>query len=269
MEYRSKFSYILDFIFKSISIFVISFIWIRFFEHNIFLIFLYSSIITIILVTISTIRTIKKCKKNNLTKLEYEKKENSIYQLNFYSQAQILILFSSLFNSTYEVNKKNDYLILKKGDEKIGVFINFNFNVIDAFYIKSIMNKINLNKFEKVFIYSNDFTKECKELCSSINNVRFFCKNSDESFKLMKDNNIFPINKVEKQTHKKKNFNNFCSVLFNKSKTKTYFLTGLIFLISSIFMRYNIYYLVFTTLMFLLSLYSYFNKRFNKKDISV
>lgn len=269
MEYRSKFSYILDFIFKSISIFVISFIWVRFFEHNMFLIFLYSSIITIILVTLSTIRTIKKCKKNNLTKLEYEKKENSIYQLNFYSQTQILTFFSSLLNSTYEVCKKNDYLILKNKNEKIGVFINFNFNVIDAFYIKSIMNKINLNKFQKVYIYSNDFTKECKDLCSSINNVKINCKNANDTFKLMKENNIFPLNKVEKQTHKKKNINQFFSALFNKSKTKAYFFTGLIFLISSIFMRYNIYYLVFTTLMFLLSLYSYFNKRFNKIDISV
>lgn len=266
MEYRSKFSYILDFIFKSVSVFVISFIWIRFFEHNITLIFIYSSIITLVVITLSTIRTIKKCKNENLSKLDFEKKENSIYQLNFYSQAQILTFFSSLLNSTYEVNKKNDYLILKKEDEKIGVFLNFNFNNTDAIFIKNIMNKINLNKFEKVFIYSNDYTKECKELCSSISNVKFSCKNSDEVFKLMKQNNIFPKDKVQKQKPKKKNFNNFCSVLFNKSKTKTYFFTGLIFLISSIFMRYNIYYLIFTTLMFFLSMYSYFNKRFNKKE---
>lgn len=233
------------------------------------LIFLYSSIITTVLVTISTIRTIRKYKKNNLTKLEFEKKENALYQLNFYSQLQILTFFSSLFKSNCEVHKKNDYLILIKENEKIGVFINFNFNITDAFYIKRIINKINLNKFEKVFIYSNDFTQECKELCSSINNINISCKNEDETFKIMKEKNIFPKDKVQKQKPKKKNFNNFCSVLFNKSKTKTYFFTGLIFLISSIFMRYNIYYLIFTTLMFLLSMYSYFNKRFNKKDISM
>lgn len=233
-----------------------------------FLIFLYSSIITIILVGFSTLRTIKKCKKNNLTKLEFEKKENAIYQLNFYSQTNILTFFSTLFNSSFEVSKKNDYLILKNENEKIGVFINFNFNLTDAYYIKSIMNKINLNKLKKVFIYSNDFTKECKALCSSINNIKISCKNSEDTFKLMKENNVFPVDKIEKPKAKKKNINQFFSFIFNKRKTKAYFLTGLIFLISSIFMRYNLYYLIFTTLMFLFALYSRFNKRFNKKDIS-
>ena len=268
MEYRSKLSYILDFIFKSVSIFVISFIWIRFFEHNIFLIFLYTSIITTIIVAISTIRTIKNYKKNNISKLEFEKKQNAIYQLNFYSQPEVLKFFTSLFNANYEVTKKNDYLILKNEQEKIGVFVNFNFNYVDATYLKSILNKIKLNKLSKVYIFSNDFTKELKELCTSLNGIEVKCKTSEDAFKLMRENNIFPAEKVSKKLFKRKNAKQFFSSILNKGKSKVYFLTGLIFLISSIFMRYNIYYLVFTTIMFLLAMFSYFNKTFNKKDIS-
>ena len=71
--------------------------------------------------------------------------------------------------------------------------------------------------------------------------------------------------KVLYEEKNKYTFKELLNIAFNKNKTKSYVVTGLIFLISSIFLRYNIYYIVFTTLMFVFALFSYFNKPFNKK----
>ena len=53
------------------------------------------------------------------------------------------------------------------------------------------------------------------------------------------------------------------STACKKEKAKSYFLSGLFFGIGSLFIRYNIYYMVMSTLLFLLALYALCNKKYN------
>jgi len=265
MEYKTKFSYIIDFIFKVVSIFLISFIWIRLFEHNLTLIIIYSALITLVLSLISTIISVKKIKKENLSNEENLNFKNAIYKLNFYSKPQLLTFFNNMIKNKFKTTKNTDFILLENDNKKIGLFFNFNFETTDKNFISLIYRKIKVNKLNKVLIFSNDFTKETKELCENFKDIKFSLLNASDTYKFMKKYNSLPSNEIEQVKKTKYKFKDFLYIAFNKSKTKRYFFTGIIFLISSIFMRYNIYYLVFTTLMFLFAMFSFFNKPFNKK----
>ena len=261
---KSTFSFIIDFVFYSLIIFAVSYIWLRLYIHNNTLILVISLIITLFISSILCLVLKNKISKNKLTKKEEKIKKQILNSLLVMNNNEINNFLTQVFNNN--VKKYKDFLVILN-EEKTVIFYNFSFLETD---INFILNSLKTSEKLEIFnvnIISNLFNKDCNKFVKNIKNFNIKLINfNDFYFKCLKEQNILPNSKIKYEEKTKYSIKELLSIAFNKTKTKSYVLTGLIFLVSSLFLRYNIYYIIFTTLMFSFAMFSYFNKRFNKKN---
>ena len=84
-------------------------------------------------------------------------------------------------------------------------------------------------------------------------------------FKLLKVYDFYPEKVIELKQSQKITINDLLAYSLNKKRTKGYFLASCIMLFSSFLVKYNLYYIIFSTLLLILSLISFINPKFNKK----
>jgi len=262
---KSTVSFIFDFIFYSFLIFFISFIWLRLYIHDDTLIIILASVITLILSIILSVIYKKKVDKYKLSKKEKKEKKEILNKLIFSNNIEINNYLSKFFEKN-KIIKHREELEITKNDEKILVFNCFILNNCDNDFILSAIKKSCKLKIKKIMIFASSFNKDCYAFVKNIKEFKIKLINFDEFyFSFIKKEKILPQNSILYEEKNIFTFKELLNIAFNRKKTKGYVVTGLIFLISSVFLRYNIYYIVFTTLMFMFAFFSYFNKPFNKK----
>ena len=261
---KSYLSFYFDFVFYSLIIFFISFIWIRSFVHNNILIWVYSVSITLIIALLLHIILRKKINNYKLTRKEFKEKNIILNQLIFSLKSDVNNYLCKFFNEN-NLKKHKEYFTYGINNEYI-VFNEFNLENLSQNKLVELIKQAEKLKCEKMYIFCSNFNKECSTLTKNIKKIKIKLVNFDNFYiNYVKKQNILPNFEIKYEEKKSYKFKELLSIAFNKSKTKNYVLTGIIFLIGSIFMRYNIYYLVFTTLMFIFALFSYFNSIYNKK----
>lgn len=258
---KSYLSFYFDFLFYTALIFFITFIWIRSFIHSSILIWSYSIIITLILSIILSVFLKKKIYKFKLSKNEFKEKNKILNQLIFSKKEEINAYISKFFNNKHIYK---EYFTFTNNENYI-VFNEFNFEGLNCNTMLSFIKKAEKEKCNKIYIFCNNYNSDCAKIAKNLKNIKIKLINFDNFYvNYIKKQNLIPNfeDKYEEKTSYK--FKELLSIAFNKTKTKNYVFTGLIFLTGSIFMRYNIYYLIFTSLMFIFALFSYFNKIYNK-----
>ncbi len=265
---KSYFSFVFDFLFYSFVIFLITFVWVRLLVHNKVLIWTYSIGITLIISIFLFLILKKKIYKFSYSKKETKEKQQILNSLVFAQNNEIVDFLAGFFGG-YQIKKHKDNLVLinKETNQKYMAFFDFSFNEIDAKSIINYVKKAEKENIFKVYLFCGDANKECDKLVKNLKETKVKIINFNNFYEnYIKKQNKKPNFKAKYEVKSKYSFKELLLVAFNKNKTKQYFLTGVIFLIGSIFLRYNIYYLVFTSLMFIFCLFSYFNKIYNKKE---
>lgn len=261
---KNYLSFYFDFIFYTLVIFFITFIWIRSFVHKSILIWTYSLSITLIISILLSIFLRKKIYKYKLNKFEYKEKKIILNQLIFASNSEINNFLIKFFDE--KIKKHRDFFTFQNENNYI-VFNEFTLNSLNSNTLINFIKKAEKEKCNKIYVFCSSYDKECNNIIKNIKNVKIKLINFDNFYiNFIKKQNIKPDFKIKYEEKSSYKFKELLSIAFNKSKTKNYVLTGIIFLIGSIFMRYNIYYLIFTTLMFIFALFSYFNNVYNKKS---
>ena len=85
-------------------------------------------------------------------------------------------------------------------------------------------------------------------------------------FKFLKPLNAPIPNSIKLKETQKLKFNQIVATALNKSTSKNYFTSGFIILISSLFIKYKVYYIIFASILFILAYISHFNVWFNKAE---
>lgn len=264
---KSYFSFIFDFLFYSFVIFLITFVWVRMLVHSEALIWIYSLSITLIISILLFIVLKKKIYNYSCSKKEIKEKQQILNSFIFAQNNEIINFLTKFFND-FQIKKHSEFFEVKNLDTKIKyiVFYDFSLSPTNVDTIIKFVKKAEKENISNIYIFCGTFEMACTKFIKNLKEVKIKIidfNNFYENF--IKKQNIKP-NMKEKYAEKNKySFKELLSIAFNKNKTKQYFLTGIIFLIGSIFLRYNIYYLLFTSLMFLFCLFSYFNKIYNKK----
>lgn len=254
---KTKLGYLLDNILAIFTIYLISFLIIRRYIHNMILIFLLPFVITFIL---SFLLIVYSDKKRNKTRDRVEKtnKINKMYDNLLFMGKQQLLTF--LMESLREYNSEIIDNCIKF------VYQNTNYVLIPLIKDRKITKEDyieiykNYNKYDykKVILsYSEDIS------CVEIKN-RFDLKIDFLSFESFY--NIFlkdiEIPNIVEYKNKQK-FKEILLFIFNKKRSKKYFLLTLIFSVYTLLFRYNLYYLFFSVISGVLTIYSLKNKRFN------
>lgn len=234
--------------------------------HNNILIWIYTISITLIISIFLLIILKKKIYKFSYSKKETKEKQQILNNLIFAQNKDINNYLIKFFDN-FEIKKhKNFFVLCDKDNKKFIVFQKFCLNELTDADIVEYIKTSEKENIKNVYIFCAYFNKNCSGFCKNIKEFKVKIVDFNNFYaSFIKKQNIKPDFKEKYEEKTKYSFSELLGMAFNKNKTKQYFFTGLIFLIGSIFLRYNIYYLIFTSIMFIFCLFSYFNKIYNKK----
>ena len=233
------------------------FLWINYYHRNIYFSFALSIIFSIIVDKIIQLFISKKQKYTILKTEEKNKIKDFSIQFLCSTKFENINYFTTLFNNP-NTKKTKDYFIINNT-----TFLPYYIKeTLDEDDIYTIYRSFNI-KTNKLVVLCTKITDSAKLLSKNIANFDITILNENDVYtKFLKPlNATIPTTIIFKQKQKLKDF---ISMGLNKHNAKRYFFSGFIILLSSIFIRYKIYYIVFASLLFILAYISYFNTWYNK-----
>lgn len=213
---------------------------------------------TIFLILILLYKKYKK-NKNYITEKQKLLAETLSNQMKFMTTKEQSIKICKIFNINSSCIKKS--IIFYKNCAIIPLF---NYEICNNDILLNNFIKIKNEKIEKVIFITNLFDSELNNFKNYYNDIKICLLDKYDFYKVIEPLNIEIKAPIEIKTTKKENLQNLLTLSFNKTKSKGYFLYGIILFICCLFFRYNIYYIIFSSLMFSFCIFSRFNKRFNR-----
>ena len=254
-----KISKIIDFVFGTAVLFLISFVWTRYFLHDTWLTILISSIITFVVATIYHFISKTKKQKIELTNKEIKNAKQIATGFLLSTKQEILKTFYEKFNVKYNTKIKSDFLLV---NDKVLKPIYSTQTITDREILEAYL-KVKDISAKKIIITCQNADTTAYNFCKLVTDKEILILTEFEAY-----TNIFkPLNfdvPEIKATPHKKNAQYYLSLALNKSRTKNYLIVSAFMLFASFILRYNIYYLTFASITGLLALYSHFNTRYNK-----
>lgn len=257
---QSKLAFISNNIFKYLIFFCISFVWINFYYTNFFACVLISIFISCLLSYLTSKLSYKKLDKTVASKKQENQIKNTITQLLFYTPSELINYFYLLFNN-YKNVTKNKYGILINNTYVMPYFS----KELTVQNFLDLYKKFKTTKKKKLLILTNNISTELDLFLNNFDNLNFeILTGNDVYFKIINKSNFKTNQIVNFKSQKKLKFNQLINIAFNRKNTKNYFLSGLFLMVSSLFYKHTLYYLIFATVLFSFSLFSYYNKPFNQ-----
>lgn len=249
-------------------IFFLFFIWLRFYLQGLWLACVLSAVLTFAVEIILSFVIKNNNIKETLKKEEIANVEGYANYFILNSQKLSVDFFANLLQSEYEVEQKKEYICFEKNDEKCLLFPYFMYKKFSIEDLIVIFNKTKKTNATKILICTNEIE----------GNVLGFIENLPMTFcifdkfevyeKLMKKFNVYPEKCLNLKTESKLTFRKFLEISLNKKRSKGYIFASYILLFSSLFVKVNIYYLIMSSILLLLSIFSHTNHIFNKKKDS-
>lgn len=256
MNYKStKLSQISNSLFLSLIIFLLSFLWINFYLKNLKNSVICSTIIVIAFLIIYIPLTIKSNKDNKEVTLKNEKKTYYKNQLLFSNDNLILNFILKLYKyNTIDKISSNHYYLKEFNKDIFLYYHQDTISLNDLYYI------FKTSKSDEIEI----FTITNPEINITIKDKIVNYIDYDSLLEKCKEDNLYFDNNIIIQKNNKYSLKDILCIVFCKNRTKNYIWLGTIILFSSIFTPYNIYYIIFSSCLYLLAIFSRFNKKFNK-----
>ena len=252
---QTRLSIVSNILFKYTLIFFISFLWIGSLIENLLIVLLISILCSIILGKILGIVYNKKQQSISESLKEQKKMVTASNQLllcNDYKK--VIDFFLKLFS-----DKPNLITTEKAIFWENFVFIPL-YNTRKIYFDKVLEIYKTYHSIPNIVISGISFDDESMEFVKSVSNVRIHLFDEKNTFRIFKKHNLYPDFNITLKEKDKINFSKIKELIFSKRNTRNYFMSGIIILISSIFIRYNIYYLCFATLLFIMSGICFFKR---------
>ena len=257
-----KISKLFDFLFGVSFLFLISFVWIRYFFENIWLTLFLSSLLTFLIVAVFHASQKYFLNKKNMTEKDIQNASDIATNFLLLKKNETLKIFEKKLSVKYNIKIKSDFLIVNKNILRPV----YSASIITSKEVLETYTKTKEENFEKLIIVCKKANIDARETTQLFTNIKCIILEEFEAyesiFKLL-NFDIIPVKKTKKE---RKKLADYLSLALNKQRTKNYLMISVFMLFSSFVLRYNIYYIVFASITTLLGLYSYFNKRFNQKQ---
>lgn len=258
----------LNLFFRLILIYFIVFIWVRYYSQSIHFSIWITALVTFFVEII--IRMITGKKNNKLKLKEEELKKIELYNntFTFNDDKYTLNFFYELAKTKHMATKKKEFVLIEHSTgEKIILFPYYTLRPFSADDLIFVINKIRNTESAKLVLCVSTVTKDALKFSSMMQRKILILEKDDVYIKLLKQYNFYPNQKdlfvlKETQTNKIKQLLKYS---LNRKRSKGYFISSLILMLSSLILPYNIYYLSFSTLLLLLSLISLISPLFIKK----
>lgn len=246
-------------------IFLLYFIWLRYFLHS--LLWAVAIAITLTLTTDFLMQHIikKKSVKKNLKKEELARAEGYANHFVFSDKKESLAFYFDLLSKNFQPVKRSDFIAFAKGEESCILYPFYKFNTLSVEDVILIFNKVKNTKADEILLCVNLVDENVKKIISKLP-IKFVVLDKYETYeKLMKKFDTFPNSLFNFETNPKMTFKGFLAYSLNRKKAGGYIFASFILLISSLFVKVTVYYLIMSSILLVLSIFSYTNTIFNKK----
>ncbi len=254
-----------DMFFRIVVIFLICFVWCRYFIDSLWL----SLILTVIL-TLSIDFFIKflfnrKTRKNKAILDEQEKIQNYINSFIFSDDSFSVNFFCDLAKKKYNVIKKTKFIQIEHTCNHVILYPYFMYREFNADDLITVFNKVKSLHPKKIVICTNKIDSLATKLSAKLPIKTILLDYIDTYNQLLVKYDCFPpMTKLNEQ--QKPNMKYLLGYALNKKRTKGYFIASLFLLFSSFIVPYKIYYVIMSSILLTLSFISYINPKFNKKE---
>lgn len=131
--------------------------------------------------------------------------------------------------------------------------------------IDDVLSCIKEAEHDQIIFFCFDYQKEVLDFTKHIKHKQVKMLNYFDIYEMLNTSHT-PIDiPMNWQEAKHTNLKLILSTALKKEKAKSYFYCALLLSLGSLFLRYNIYYIVVSSFLFLLSLYALCNKKYNEK----
>lgn len=257
--YLSK---ILDFVFGNLLVFLIAYVWTRFFWTDQRINFLISFFVMILVCLLYNYFSEKKAKKTKTNKEQIQNANNISTSFLLSAKQDVLKTFAKNLNKKYQAKL-----------EKSMIFVNGNI-LLPIFEVQEITDKEVLNAYlktksltcKKLILVGHKISQSATDIANLITDKKIVLLDAMSAYKSIYQPLGFDVPKVQITAKKTKNVKQYLNTAFSKKNTKNYFMVSAYLLFGSFVLRYNIYYLIFASITTIFALYSHFNKKFNAEQ---
>ena len=261
----NNFLFIFKIILRCSLIFLLAFIWCRYFIGELWICLITSFLITLLIEFFIWLFNKKKNLKENLKLYEKEKAENIFLSLT--AEADYLNIFLELVKTRHKnAIKFDDFIEIKHEDNnKVILFPYLKFGNLQIDDITLILKKCSELNPDKIVILCNEYDKITQSFIKNFD-MEIVLLDKYETYKeLYKEYEFFPEIKLKYKKEAKKTIKDLLAYSFNKNRTKGYIISALILLLSSFFVRMNLYYYIVASLLLIFALISYTNPKYNSQ----
>lgn len=255
---------IVDNIFRIILIFLFNLIWCTYFIKKAFfataLAFFLALLITFIINKLSNNQKIKSKSKLKEQQRIFDITNEFIYM----TQSEIVDFFYRLSATRHNCKIQKEFVEIYNENKKIILYPKFetkDFSVGEFIELYKKIKKINASK---IIILTNKYDSKIHSEIEKLSLNAQILDYKETYHNLLKPYEFYPEIKIKAKVKPKTSFNYILSIALNKKKTKAYLASALVLFFSSFFVIYKIYYLIISSTLVLLALFSQFNPKFNK-----
>lgn len=257
------FNQIISIIIRVSLIFLLYFTWTRYYIKSLIWSLILSSVLTLITDWLLTNFSKRKDLKKSLKKEELARAEGYCNNFIFNNKSEAVNFYYKLFNKFSPV-KRADYIFFEKENQKIVLFPFYKFNKLVVADLVFIYNKIKNIESDKVILCINGVNEPIRKIAMKLP-IEFIILDKYETYEqLMKKFDFYPEKSFNFDDNPKFTFKNILEISLNKKKARGYIFASIILFISSFFVKITVYYLIISSILLLLSIFSYINPIFNK-----
>ena len=259
------FNKIISSIFRLTLIFLFTFIWFRYFISDLSYSLIVSILSTLIIDLFITLIRRKKSSIASLKNSEIKKAENYCNKFVFSEPSYAVNFFFKLAKTRHEAKKTKHCVIIEHENSCTLLYPFFTFEEFGTTQLIIAYNEAKKNNSSKLVLCVNEAGKNVKNVADKLDIKIIILNKFDTYNKLFKEYNYYP---EELQiTTQPTTFKSLLAYSLNKKRTKGYLFASIILVLSSFIVKYNIYYLVMSSVLLILALLSFINPKYNKVEV--
>lgn len=258
---------IVDNLFKFILLFLLNLIWCLYLIDNSVAAIVISILmsVTILLLTNKIGHKRKKNKISNLKKQQHI--EDVRYTFLTMSNYELCNFFYNLVKTRHDCKIENNSIVINTMGLPIILTFNFKCSNLTRDDILTIYKQHKTKKIKRLIILTNSIDSNTISIISGLEPETMILDYKQTYTMLLEEYSFYP-KIIPRKTKAKNTFKQILAYSLNKKKTKGYLLSAIVILFASLFVRYKLYYTMFSSILIILAIFSYFNPSFNTKTKS-
>lgn len=251
---RFRFISIFDCLFLIFVILFITFAWVQFFVKQIFLSLFISLMLTLSVIFVLRWLRIKKVGQNKILQEKQSNFTKFKLAIQTLPKAQLTTLIKKLIPARYYSKTNKGDITFIKNNLYHTITCYFSNELTEAKLLELIKSKT----ADVLIVLCSSFTKDAQLISTSFNNIKIELLTIEQLYDIFIKNNIeIDTSNINfKSSHK--TIKDVLKNIVSRDKSKKYFVTGLILLFTSLIVPFKIYYIVISSILFILSLFCRF-----------